>query len=169
VSAFIKSIASKIIVGRSRLGSSRLRKSAMLSGLGLLALAGGGCAAIPLPAFTGASSSGVSHADVTGSIPQSSPLSPSLDIEDWRRAKGAIALALDPQGNGAPVNWDNPRSGAKGSFTPAGAARPVGENICRAFLAELGGSIVGQTLQGDACRDLSGEWTLGKVQPWKKT
>jgi surface antigen len=130
-----------------------------------LALGLGGCAtAIPLPSIMG-----VSNDDVTGSIPQTSPLSSALDIEDWRRARGAMALALDPQGNGAPVNWDNPRSGAKGSFVPVGTARPVGDNICRAFLAELGGVLAAQTLQGDACRDKAGEWTMGKVQPWKKT
>lgn len=131
----------------------------------IAALALSGCAtAIPLPSIMG-----VSRDDVTGSINQPSPLSASLDVEDWRRARGAMALALDPQGNGAPVSWDNPRSGAKGSFVPVGAARPAGETICRAFLAELGGSITPQNLQGDACRDASGEWTLGKVQPWKKS
>ncbi|HZY23249.1 MAG TPA: hypothetical protein VFE80_12705, partial [Beijerinckiaceae bacterium] len=29
----------------------------------------------------------------------SSALSPELGEEDWRRAKGALAVALDPQGN----------------------------------------------------------------------
>lgn len=122
----------------------------------------GGCAtAIPLPSFTG------SAADVTGSIRPVSPLSGDLDIEDWRRAKGAMGLALDPQGNGAPVSWDNPKSGAKGSFTPVGDAKPVDDKICRAFLADLGGSVSARSLQGTACRDKAGEWTVGDVKPWK--
>jgi len=127
----------------------------------LLALAAGGCTAIPLPSFYG-----VSRDDVTGSIRPASPLSPNLDVEDWRRAKGAMALALDPQGNGAPVSWDNPRSGARGAFTPVGQATPVDDRICRAFIAELGGSAPARSLQGTACRNRAGEWTIGEVKPW---
>jgi len=128
----------------------------------LAALPLAGCAtAIPLASFMGSGS------DVTGSIPSpSAKLSPMLDAEDWRRAKGAMGLALDPQGNGAPVSWDNAKSGARGSFTPVGEARPVDDRICRAFLADVGGSVPARALQGTACRDKSGDWTLGDVKPW---
>ena len=127
----------------------------------LLALAGAGCAtAIPLPSFMGSAS------DVTGSISPGARLSPGLDVEDWRRAKGALSLALDPQGNGSPVAWDNPRSGARGSFTPVADAKAVDDKICRAFLAEVGGAAPARSLQGAACRDKAGDWTLGDVKPW---
>ena len=106
--------------------------------------------------------------DVTGSIRGVSPLSNSLDQEDWRRAKGAMGLALDPQGNGSAVSWENPQSRAKGSFTPVGEAKAVDDKICRAFIAELAGSLKNEQLQGDACRDRGGDWTIGKVQPWKR-
>ncbi len=49
----------------------------------------------------------------------------SLDEEDRRRALGALAIALDPQGNGATVHWDNPISKAHGSMTPSGFAYPI--------------------------------------------
>ena len=122
-----------------------------------------GCStAIPLPSL-------VSSGDVTGSIRSAvSPLSNALDSEDWRRAKSALSVALDPQGNGAPVNWDNPQSGVKGSFIPAGDAVPAGEKICRAFSADLGGSMPVEHLQGVGCRDKSGEWKIGAVNPVKK-
>ncbi len=122
-----------------------------------------GCSTvIPLPSL-------ISRDDVTGSIPKSpSPLSSSLDAEDWRRAKAALAVALDPQGNGAAVAWDNPLSGARGQFTPVGDARPSDDKICRAFLAEIGGGAPAQTLQAVACRDKTGEWSVGEVKPWKK-
>lgn len=123
-----------------------------------------GCStAIPLPSF-----SNISKDDVTGSIRPQSPLSSSLDGEDWRRAKGALSVALDPQGNGAPVTWENPQSKIKGSFVPVGQAWVKDDNVCRTFLAELGGSHPAQQLQGNACRDKSGEWSVGKVEPWKK-
>ncbi len=146
-------------------GKRRLASPQILAGLAL-ALAGaplGGCSAvIPLPSL-------VTSDDVTGSIGKSvSPLSPALDVEDWRRAKAALAVALDPQGNGAAVAWENPQSGAKGSFTPVGEARPSDDKLCRAFLADVGGAAPTQSLQGVACREKAGEWAIGDVKPWKK-
>lgn len=130
----------------------------------LLAVGLTGCAtAIPLPSFTS-----VSKSDVTGSIRPLSPLSASLDGEDWRRAKGALSVALDPQGNGAPVTWENPQTKFRGSFVPVGQAWVKDDSICRTFLAELGGAHPQRQLQGNACRDKSGEWHVGKVEPWKK-
>lgn len=124
----------------------------------------GGCSVvIPLPSMLG------NDDDVTGSIHQPvSPLSRALDAEDWRRAKGALSVALDPQGNGDPVDWDNPESGMKGSFVPAGNAFSSDEKICRRFIAELGGSAPAQSLRGVGCRDKSGDWTIADVKPTKK-
>ncbi len=137
----------------------RPRGASALACVGL-ALTLGGCSAIPLPSFIGA------RQDVTGSITPPNPLSPSMDAEDWRRAKGALALALDPQGNGEAVAWDNPKSGAKGAFTPVGAAKPVDDRICRSFLTSVGGSLPQRSLQGSACRGKDGDWTLSDVAPW---
>jgi surface antigen len=50
-----------------------------------------------------------------------SPMAREMGTEDWRRAKGALAVALDPQGSGAPVTWDNPDSALKGQFKPSGS------------------------------------------------
>lgn len=105
--------------------------------------------------------------DTTGKIPEAS-LSSMLDAEDWRRAKAALATALDPQGNGSLVGWDNPDSGAKGSFTPVGKPYPLDAKICRAFLAEVSRKDGAQTLQGTACSDRSGAWSIAEAKPWKK-
>lgn len=130
----------------------------------LTAISLGGCAtAIPLPSFAG-----ISTSDVTGSIKKTPPLSDKLNNEDWRRAKGALAVALDPQGNGAPVAWENPQTLAKGTFVPVGQAWAKDDGICRTFLADLNGSHPQSQLQGNACRSKDGEWTIGKVEPWKK-
>lgn len=110
-----------------------------------------------------------SQDDVTGSIDRPArSLADTLDPEDWRRAHAALGTALDPQGNGAPVNWDNPRSGAKGTFTPVGGAYPSDEGVCRAFLADIGGKAASRQLQGVGCRDKSGEWKVGDVKPWRR-
>lgn len=105
--------------------------------------------------------------DTTSKIPEAS-LSSMLDPEDWRRAKAALATALDPQGNGSLVGWDNPDSGAKGSFTPVGKPYPLDAKICRAFLAEVSRKDGAQTLQGTACSDRSGAWSIAEAKPWKK-
>jgi surface antigen len=154
-------------VRSSRLTSTALYKRAaafanLCLALGLASAAAGCSAVIPLPSL-------ISGDDVTGSIGASpSPLSSSLDAEDWRRARAALGVALDPQGNGAAVGWENPKSGSKGSFTPVGLAEPTGEKICRSFLAELGGGLPGQSLRGVACRDKMGDWSVNQVSPAKK-
>ena len=95
-------------------------------------------------------------------------LSADLDEEDWRRAKAALAVALDPQGPGTQVSWDNPATTRKGTFTPVGAPFVKNDEICRAFSAHLSGPSV-SALQGTACRPSGGEWVLKEVKPLKST
>ena len=100
----------------------------------------------------------------TGTIKPGSPFSAEMDAEDWRRAKSALDTALDPQGNGKGVAWDNPASGAKGSFVPLGQVYPKGDGICRPFAAHL--QLKGQSetvLRSSACRVNSGDWVVGHV------
>jgi surface antigen len=109
--------------------------------------------------------------DTTGSITPAfrSPLSPDLSREDWRRAKGALAVALDPQGNGSSVNWDNPESGLKGTFVPVGGPFVQNDIVCRTFIASITGAAETQlSLQGTACRPSPDEWTVSGVKPWRK-
>lgn len=96
-----------------------------------------------------------------------SDLASELGPEDLRRADGAMALALDPQGNGAPVSWDNPQSGMKGSFTPVGGPFLRSDEICRAFIASVMTQTKPTRLQGTACRPSGGEWAVKETQPWK--
>jgi surface antigen len=140
--------------------STRRRRLAKSSTLLALTFALPGCSmAIPLPGF-------VSKEDVTGSIKRiASPLSPKLDGEDSRRAMAALGVALDPQGNGERVAWDNPQSGLKGTFTPVGAAYAREDRICRAFLGEIGSD---GRIKGTGCRDKRGDWAVLDVKPLKR-
>jgi surface antigen len=97
-----------------------------------------------------------------------SPLSSELGAEDWRRAKGALAVALDPQGSGSSVSWDNPDTEAKGNFAPVGQPFVKTDDICRAFLAMLAIKDEARLLQGTACRPSGGEWSIKDVKPWRK-
>ena len=97
-----------------------------------------------------------------------SPLSPELGGEDWRRAKGALAIALDPQGSGSSVSWDNPDTDMKGNFAPVGQPFVKTDEICRAFLATLVTKDATHSLQGTACRPSGGEWAVKDVKPLRK-
>jgi surface antigen len=110
------------------------------------------------------------EAETTSSITPRivSPLSPELNAEDWRRAKGALTIALDPQGSGSSVSWDNPDTENKGNFAPVGQPFVKTDEICRAFLATLSLKETARSLQGTACRPSGGDWAIKDVKPWRK-
>jgi len=95
-------------------------------------------------------------------------LASELGPEDLRRADGAMGVALDPQGNGAAVSWDNPQSGMKGAFTPVGGPFLRSDEICRAFIASVHTQVRPLKLQGTACRPSGGEWVVKDMSPWKE-
>ena len=117
-------------------------------------------------------------ASVTGSIkPATVRMAPNglateelgdhLGTEDMRRATGAMALALDPQGNGSPVNWDNAESRSAGRFTPVGGPFLKDDEVCRAFLAQISTLMDKRQLQGTACRPSGGIWAIRELKPWR--
>jgi surface antigen len=103
---------------------------------------------------------------VTGSIGPISPLDPSLDQEDWRRARAALAVALDPQGNGARAGWENPETGRSGDFEAASRAFVRDDRVCRDFTAQLSlESGDERRLRGSACRFSENLWRVDDVAP----
>jgi surface antigen len=134
-----------------------------LLAVGLIALSTGACS------FSfGLSALDDEEPKSTGAIAAkaATPLSADLDNEDWRRAKAALAVALDPQGPGTVVAWDNPATTMKGTFTPMGAPFVKNDEICRSFSAHLSGPSAA-SLQGMACRPSGGEWAIKDVKPLK--
>jgi hypothetical protein len=141
---------------------------ALSLGLGLLT---GGCSwSLPMFSFEKAETPEPALVATTASVSPFKPISPlssELGVEDWRRAAGAMALALDPQGNGAEVSWDNPESGMKGSFHPVSGPVLRGDEVCRAFLSTVVLQTATRKLQGTACRPSGGEWSIKELRPWK--
>lgn len=121
------------------------------------ALVSGCSIAIPLPGLIGGDDE-----DITGSIAPADtrPFAPELDREDWRRARAALATALDPQGNGERVAWDNPQSGRHGDVRPAGLAAREEDRLCRLFEAQAAGREGSYRIEGRACRSKAGEWAI---------
>ena len=150
--------------GLAPFGEAARRLFPRLAVAAALSTAAGACS-LSFPA-----ASLVSEDETTGSVALkvASPLSPELGAEDWRRAKAAMAVALDPQGNGTLVAWDNPETSFKGNFTPVGQPFVKGDEICRAFLASLNGQAVSSSLQGTACRLSGAEWAIKDVKPWRR-
>lgn len=91
-----------------------------------------------------------------------------LGPEDIRRAYGAMAVALDPQGNGQPASWDNAESRASGRFTPVGGPFLRDFEVCRAFLSSVKTLMEQHQMQGAACRPSGGEWVITDLKPWKQ-
>lgn len=132
-----------------------------LLAVGLIALSTGACS------FSfGLSALDDEEPRATGAIAAkaTTALSADLDEEDWRRARAALAVALDPQGPGTQVSWDNPATTMRGTFTPAGAPFVKNDEICRAFSASLSGPS-SAALQGTACRPSGGDWAIKDVKP----
>ncbi|GJE77956.1 MULTISPECIES: RT0821/Lpp0805 family surface protein [Methylorubrum] len=114
---------------------------------------------------------------VTGSIAKRpTRFGPDLGDEDWRRAHSALTTALDPQGNGRPVKWDNPETAMRGSVNPTGLPYVAGDEICRDFLATVVAGNDGGTsgsggksrfLRGTGCKLTGGEWELKRLRSAK--
>jgi surface antigen len=147
--------------------------------LGLVALWLGGCSvSVPLGAMFGADEptaptgtiKGASDANIVRLQGQPS-LSPQMDAEDARRSQSALALALDPAGNGVPVGWDNPQSGNKGSFRSVSEFYLEGNQLCRRFVADFTTDSQASGYDGSACRAGPQSWVIieAKAQDSKGT
>lgn len=109
------------------------------------------------------------HADdITGSI-SNQEIDGFLAGEDWIHARTALVSALDPQGSGSAVHWTNPASGARGFFAAEGKAYPSEAGICRAFTGDIDRNDGEKKLQGMACTDKAGEWTVTSIKQAKRT
>ncbi len=118
----------------------------------------------PLLLFRGTPEPVVEEPVTTGSIDaRPKTFGPDLNGEDWRRAQAALAVALDPQGNGRPVKWDNPDSGMHGSVNPTGLPYVAEDQICRNFLASVVGSERSRFVRGTGCKPSGGDWTLKRM------
>ncbi|GJD54535.1 RT0821/Lpp0805 family surface protein [Methylobacterium dankookense] len=141
--------------------------------LGLLALLGG-CSQ-PLLVFRGEAPAEVvaeaappEEPIVTGSISKRpARFGSDLGEEDWRRANAALGVALDPQGNGRPVKWDNPETGLRGSINPTSLPYVSNDLICRDFLASVIGPETSRFVRGTGCKPSGGAWELRKLRASK--
>jgi surface antigen len=95
-----------------------------------------------------------------------SQLPPDSDLA-YARAAAADVLDRDSKDSSAP--WENPRTGARGTVTPITSAYTQDGQTCRDFLASYvqGGSQA--WLQGEACKQVKGNWEVRALKPWKRS
>lgn len=104
----------------------------------------------------------------TGSIAKPK-LAEWVGHDDWQNAEPAFTQALDQKG-GTEATWDNPKTGAKGSFMAVGDSFPGVSGQCRAFHASLDGAKgnADKALDGTACAGKSGGWQVTEMKPEKR-
>jgi surface antigen len=106
----------------------------------------------------------------TGSLPSSQTIFVDrLTSEDWRRARSALGLALDPQSTGTAVKWDNPESKTNGSFVAAGGFVVRNDFVCRPFQASLSVRGTQSNPSGFACRQGPSDWVIEQPAIVEKT
>lgn len=133
-----------------------------------VAVAACGACSGPILSFTAKEAPVAPEPLVTGSIPKRpTSFGRDLDGEDWRRAHAALSVALDPQGNGRPVKWENPETAMRGSVNPTGLPYVAGDEICRDFLATVVGGATSRFVRGTGCKPSGGEWELKRLRSAK--
>lgn len=133
----------------------------------------GGCGH-PVITFKGGGDEAVAAAQdaepaSTGSIAKRpASFGKDLGTEDWRRAHAALTVALDPQGNGRPVKWDNPDTSMRGSVNPTGLPYVSNDEVCRDFLASVITAEASRFVRGTGCRPSGGTWELKRLRAAKR-
>lgn len=127
----------------------------------------GGCSG-PILSFRSDATETAAEPASTGSIAKP-PKSFGKDLsdEDWRRADAALTVALDPQGNGKPVKWDNPETGMRGTVNPTGLPYVAQDEICRDFITSVSKSSGTRTMRGTGCKASGGSFELKRLRSVK--
>jgi surface antigen len=135
----------------------------VVAGLILSALCG--CSGPILSFQADAKADGPREPTSTGSITKPpTSFGKDLGAEDWRRAHAALSVALDPQGNGKPVKWENPESAMRGSVNPTGLPYVSNDEICRDFLASVVAPATSRFVRGTGCKPSGGGWELKRLK-----
>ena len=145
-------------------GTPRPRGSAAIAVSGVILSALAGCGG-PVVTFHSKAKHSTAEPASTGSIgkPPAS-FGRDLDAEDWRRARAALGVALDPQGDGRPVKWDNPDTAARGSISPAGLPYVANDEVCRDFRASVVTATASRSLRGTGCKPSGHDWVLKRLR-----
>ncbi len=83
-----------------------------------------------------------------------------LNESDFRTALTALQIALDETGDGRTFIWQKKNNGLKGMVKPTRAFRDSNGRICRHIILSLSIDRYLKTIEGVACRESNGLWTV---------
>jgi len=84
-----------------------------------------------------------------------------LDRSDRVAAVQALELALSELGDGVTLIWQRPERGLVGRIKPVSAFRDDKGRVCRHVVYSLALGAYQRQIEGVACREPDGTWTLG--------
>jgi hypothetical protein len=144
-------------------GRLRLRRAAPLAALLVFAVAGGGCSmSYQLESY-------FADKTPTGSITVPKTADALPPEHDLAFAKAAASEVLRRNVKDASLDWENPKTGARGTVTPIASAFTDEGQTCRNFLASYVNDTVQSWLQGEACEEQKGAWRVRSIKPWKNS
>jgi surface antigen len=95
-------------------------------------------------------------------LPQSLPAKPCLDSSDEIAALEAVHIALTQLSDGATYIWHRRGGHLSGIIRATSSFRePRTGRICRHLVMALTAGPLSRTIEGIACRDADGVWSLG--------
>jgi len=111
--------------------------------------------------------------DVTGSL----PLQPThtenpgsgMTRADWTFATAALREAMQDNGDGTSIPWQNSATGVRGTVTPVSSAFVQDGFACRNFLASHIGNGREGWFEGTACRVHRGLWEVRTARLLQKS
>lgn len=92
--------------------------------------------------------------------PSLNELRARLDQSDRQAAYQALAFALDELGDGVTLIWKRPERGLLGKIKPVSAFRDDKGRVCRHIVYSLSLGGYRREIEGNACREPDGSWTL---------
>jgi len=95
-----------------------------------------------------------------GQQPGLSDLKARLDRSDRVAALQALELALSELGDGVTLVWQRPERGLVGRIKPVSAFRDDQGRVCRHVLYSLALGTHQRQIEGIACREPDGSWSL---------
>jgi surface antigen len=129
----------------------------IIIGAGALVLSVFALAPLPLKA-------GESGAEVTAALEGQQlglgELKARLDRSDRVAAVQALELALSELGDGVTLVWQRPERGLVGRIKPVSAFRDDRGRVCRHVLYSLALGTYRRQIEGVACRESDGSWSL---------
>jgi surface antigen len=98
--------------------------------------------------------------EASAPTPELTELKAKLDGSDRQAAAQALQLALNELGDGVTLVWRRPAHGLEGRVKPVSAFRDDRGRVCRHLVYALSLGGYRSEIEGDACREPDGSWSL---------